>query len=33
VTPLGSLATFTPAESRMGLDRENQQQMITMTAD
>jgi multidrug efflux pump subunit AcrB len=32
VTPLGSLATFTPAESRMGLDRENQQQMITMTA-
>src|SRR3989440_542530 len=32
VTPLGSLATFNPAESRMGLDRENQQQMITMTA-
>jgi CzcA family heavy metal efflux pump len=32
VTPLGSLATFTPAESRLGLDRENQQQMITMTA-
>jgi len=32
VTPLGSLATFTPSESRTGLDRENQQQMITMTA-
>jgi len=32
VTPLGSLATFTPTESRMGLDRENQQQLITMTA-
>jgi CzcA family heavy metal efflux pump len=32
VTPLGSLAAFTPAESRMGLDRENQQQMIAMTA-
>jgi CzcA family heavy metal efflux pump len=32
-TPLGALATFTPAESRLSLDRENQQQMITMTAD
>ena len=32
-TPLGSLATFDPAESRLGLDRENQQQMIAMTAD
>ena len=32
VTPLGSLVTLTPTESRMGLDRENQQQMITMTA-
>jgi CzcA family heavy metal efflux pump len=31
-TPLGSLATFTPAESRMSLERENQQQMIAMTA-
>ncbi len=33
VTPLGSLAAFEPAQSRLGLDRENQQQMITMTAD
>jgi len=33
MTPLGSLATFEPAESRLGLDRENQQQMIVMTAD
>ena len=32
-TPLGSLATFTSAESRMNLERENQQQMIAMTAD
>ena len=32
-TPLGSLATFTPAESRMNLERENQQQMIAITAD
>jgi multidrug efflux pump subunit AcrB len=32
-TPLGSLASFEPAESRLALDRENQQQMITMTAD
>ncbi|HMA45148.1 MAG TPA: efflux RND transporter permease subunit [Gemmatimonadales bacterium] len=31
--PLGALATFTPAESRAVLTRENQQQMITMTAD
>ncbi|HEY6854186.1 MAG TPA: efflux RND transporter permease subunit [Gemmatimonadales bacterium] len=33
VTPLGSLAGFEPTESRLGLDREDQQQMITMTAD
>ena len=33
VTPLGSLARFTPTTSRLGLDREDQQQMITMTAD
>jgi len=33
VTPLGSLTSFEPAESRLGLDRENQQQMIAMTAD
>jgi multidrug efflux pump subunit AcrB len=33
VTPLGSLATFASAESRMSLDRENQQQMIAITAD
>jgi len=32
-TPLGSLATFTTAESRMNLERENQQQMIAITAD
>jgi multidrug efflux pump subunit AcrB len=30
---LGSLATFTPADTRGELLRENQQQMITMTAD
>jgi multidrug efflux pump subunit AcrB len=33
VTPLGSLASFEPTESRLGLDRENQQTMIGMTAD
>src|SRR3989475_10832522 len=33
VTPLGSLATFTPTQSRISLERENQQQMIVMTAD
>jgi len=33
VTPLGTLAGFEPAASRMGLERENQQQMIAMTAD
>ncbi len=32
-TPLGSLATFTAAESRMSLERENQQQIIALTAD
>ncbi|HWC72473.1 MAG TPA: efflux RND transporter permease subunit, partial [Gemmatimonadales bacterium] len=32
-TPLGSLVSFTPAESRMNLERENQQQMIAITAD
>jgi CzcA family heavy metal efflux pump len=32
-TPLGSLATFTSTESRMNLERENQQQMVAMTAD
>ncbi len=32
-TPLGSLAAFEPAESRLALDRENQQQMIALTAD
>ena len=32
-TPLGSLASFTTAESRMSLERENQQQMIALTAD
>src|SRR5258705_1067069 len=32
-TPLASLASFTPAESRMNLERENQQQMIAITAD
>lgn len=31
--PLGSLATFSTAESRMNLERENQQQMIAITAD
>ena len=33
VTPLGSLATFTPTQSRISLERENQQQMIALTAD
>jgi len=33
VTPLGSLATFEPTESRLSLERENQQQMIVITAD
>jgi len=33
VTPLGSLATFESTESRLSLERENQQQMIVMTAD
>src|SRR5256886_25030 len=32
-TPLGSLATFEAAQSRLSLERENQQQMITLTAD
>src|SRR5436309_2165913 len=32
-TPLGSLASFAPTESRLALDRENQQQMIALTAD
>ncbi len=32
-TPLGSLASFSSAESRMSLERENQQQMIAITAD
>ncbi len=31
--PLGTLATFTPVETRAELLRENQQQMIDMTAD
>ncbi len=31
--PLGSLATFDAAESRLALERENQQQMVAMTAD
>lgn len=31
--PLGSLARFTPADARSELLRENQQQMIMMTAD
>ncbi len=31
--PLSALATFEPAESRAQYTRENQQQMITMTAD
>jgi CzcA family heavy metal efflux pump len=33
VTPLGSLATFAPTQSRISLERENQQQMIAITAD
>ena len=33
VTPLGALAEFSPAETRAELLRENQQQMIAMTAD
>ena len=33
VTPLGSLASFTPTQSRISLERENQQQMIAITAD
>jgi CzcA family heavy metal efflux pump len=33
VTPLGSLASFTPTQSRISLERENQQQMIALTAD
>ena len=33
VTPLGSLAAFASAESRLRLERENQQQMIAITAD
>src|SRR5207245_5651566 len=33
VTPLGSLATFEPADSRLSLEREDQQQMIAMEAD
>ncbi len=32
-TPLGSLASFTPGESRAALERENQQQLIVMTGD
>ncbi len=32
-TPLSALATITPAESRAQLLRENQQQMISITAD
>lgn len=32
-TPLASLASFTALETRSELTRENQQQMITMTAD
>jgi CzcA family heavy metal efflux pump len=31
--PLGSVATFTPGETRAELLRENQQQMIVLTAD
>ena len=31
--PLGSIASLTPSESRAELDRQNQQQLITMTAD
>ncbi len=33
VIPLGSLASFDAAESRLSLERENQQQMVAMTAD
>src|SRR5881296_3857539 len=33
VTPLGSLAAFEPADSRLSLEREDQQEMIAMTAD
>jgi CzcA family heavy metal efflux pump len=33
VTPLGSLASFETSQSRLSLERENQQQMIAMTAD
>jgi multidrug efflux pump subunit AcrB len=33
ITPLGALASFEPTASRLGLDRENQQQLIGMTAD
>ena len=33
VTPLGTLATFAPTQSRLSFERENQQQMIAMTAD
>ncbi|MDQ6717862.1 MAG: efflux RND transporter permease subunit, partial [Gemmatimonadota bacterium] len=32
-TPLGAIATFTPLETRAELLRENQQQMVSMTAD
>lgn len=32
-TPLGAVATFEPLETRVELLRENQQQMISMTAD
>jgi multidrug efflux pump subunit AcrB len=32
-TPLGSLATFTAVDTRSELSRENQQQLITMTAN
>lgn len=32
-TPLGALATFAPTESRLGLDREDQQQLIDVSAD
>jgi len=30
VTPLGSLATFMSTQSRISLERENQQQMIAL---
>src|SRR4029079_11298407 len=33
ITPLGMLATFKPTETRGELLRENQQQMIALTAD